>query len=103
MSGLGRPDPKQISRAMAIIDDKENWPVFVHCKRGSDRTGTIVALYRISHDHWSADRAVSEAKRHGLSLFAFRMKDYISDQYRDNLITASKAEQASRQVSGSAK
>jgi protein tyrosine/serine phosphatase len=88
---------------MAIIDEQENWPVFVHCKRGSDRTGTIVALYRISHDHWTANQALSEAQRHGLSLFAFRMKDYVSDHYRDSEITTSKAEQASRQVSGSAK
>lgn len=84
MAGLGRPTPQQISEIMAVIDAPENWPVFVHCKRGCDRTGTIIALYRISHDRWTADQAVSEAKRHGLSWFAFRMKDYISDHYRDS-------------------
>jgi protein-tyrosine phosphatase len=36
--------------------------VFVHCRRGADRTGVMVALYRITFDHWSADQAVEEMK-----------------------------------------
>lgn len=90
MAGLGRPTHQQISRVMAVIDAEENWPVFVHCKRGSDRTGTIIALYRISHDQWTADQAVSEAKQHGLSWFAFPMRDYISDHYRDKSVRKSR-------------
>lgn len=83
MPGLSRPTHEQISRVMAIIDTAENWPVFIHCKRGSDRTGTIVAIYRISHDEWTANQAMSEAKNFGLSWVEFGMKDYISDYYRD--------------------
>src|SRR2546421_4054218 len=45
MSGLNRPSDEQVARVMAIIDDSKNWPVFIHCRRGSDRTGTIVGLY----------------------------------------------------------
>jgi uncharacterized protein (TIGR01244 family) len=83
MPGMSRPTREQISRVMAVIDTAENWPVFIHCKRGSDRTGTIVALYRISHDEWTANQAMSEAKNFGLSWMEFGMKDYISDYYRD--------------------
>lgn len=83
MPGLSRPTDEQVARVMAIIDTEENKPVFIHCKRGSDRTGTIVALYRISHDDWTADKAMSEAKRHGMSWMEFGMKDYVSDYYRD--------------------
>ena len=83
MPGLSRPTHEQVERVMAIINAEENWPVFIHCKRGSDRTGTIVALYRISHDEWTASKAMSEAKDFGLSWMEFGMKDYISDYYRD--------------------
>ncbi|HEX8185228.1 MAG TPA: dual specificity protein phosphatase family protein [Blastocatellia bacterium] len=83
MPGLSRPTPEQVSRVMAIIEAEENWPVFIHCKRGSDRTGTIIALYRITHDDWTANQAMSEAKSFGLSWVEFGMKDYISDYYRD--------------------
>ena len=48
MPGLSRPSHEQVSRVMAIINAKENGPVFIHCKRGADRTGTVVAIYRIS-------------------------------------------------------
>lgn len=80
---LSRPSHEQVSRIMAILESEENWPVFVHCKRGSDRTGTVIALYRITHDEWTANQAMFEAKNFGLSWVQFGMKDYISDYFRD--------------------
>lgn len=35
-------------------------PVFVHCAHGSDRTGTMVALYRICVQGWEKDAAIEE-------------------------------------------
>ncbi len=83
MPGLSRPTHEQISRVMEIVNAQESGPVFIHCKRGSDRTGTVVAVYRISRDGWTADKALTEAKRFGLSWMEFGMKDYVSDYYRD--------------------
>jgi len=82
MPGLSRPTGEQVARVMAIVDAQENWPVFVHCKRGADRTGTIIGCYRIMHDGWTADRALSEAKQYGMSWLERGMRDYISDCYR---------------------
>jgi uncharacterized protein (TIGR01244 family) len=79
MSGLGRPTDEQVERALAIIDARENWPVFVHCQRGADRTGVIIAVYRILRNQWTAEQAIDEAKRFGLAGIQFRKKDYISD------------------------
>ena len=96
MPGLSRPTDEQIARVMAIIDAEASSPVFIHCKRGSDRTGTVVALYRISHHDWTADQAMKEAKRHGMSWMEFGMKDYVSDYYRDrNAAKISSPERAS--------
>lgn len=83
MPGLSRPTPDQVARVMAVLNDEQHWPVFIHCKRGSDRTGTVVALYRISNEEWTASQAMTEAKRHGMSWLEFGMKDYVSDYYRD--------------------
>ncbi|HSF23580.1 MAG TPA: sulfur transferase domain-containing protein [Blastocatellia bacterium] len=90
MPGLSRPTNEQISRVMTVINTRENWPVFVHCKRGSDRTGTVVAIYRISQDEWTADQALTEAKRLGLNWIEFGMKDYVSDYYRDRSVRKQK-------------
>ncbi len=99
MPGLSRPSHEQVSRVMAIIDAKENGPVFIHCKRGSDRTGTVVAIYRISRDNWTMNQAMFEAKRRGLHWIEYGMKDFISDYYRDHGTNKDKpSEKARRQA-----
>jgi uncharacterized protein (TIGR01244 family) len=82
MSGLGRPTDEQVERALAVIDARENWPVFVHCQRGADRTGVIIAVYRILRDRWTAEQAIDEAKRFGMAGVQLRKKDYIYDYYK---------------------
>jgi len=94
MPGLSRPSDEQIARVMAIVDDQENWPVFIHCKHGSDRTGTVIACYRISHDNWTGERAISEAKHYGMSWVEFGMRDYIADYYARQSRKGQKAEAA---------
>ncbi|MBA3804594.1 MAG: tyrosine-protein phosphatase [Acidobacteria bacterium] len=84
MEGLDRPKDEQVKHALEIIGDPANQPVFVHCKHGADRTGVIIAIYRMTHDGWSTEEALREAKRYGLSMFQFGMKDYIKDYGRDH-------------------
>lgn len=98
MPGLSRPTHEQISRVMEIVGDQESGPVFIHCKRGSDRTGTVVALYRISREGWTANQALIEAKRFGLSWMEFGMKDYVSDFYRNRNTGKQDSLEASRQL-----
>jgi protein tyrosine/serine phosphatase len=81
LEGLSRPSDAEIEHALVIINAPENQPVFVHCKRGSDRTGTVIAIYRISHDGWTSEQAKAEAKRYGLGFWEVGMKDYIRDYY----------------------
>ena len=82
LPGFGRPSDEQVEKVLGIINDSQNWPVFVHCHHGEDRTGTIIAVYRISHDGWTSEQAKKEAKSFGMSRFQFGMKDYISDYYK---------------------
>ncbi len=76
MKGYGRPTPDQVAQALAIIETLPS-PVFVHCRHGCDRTGTIIACYRIRHEQWSAEQALQEAKQYGISIFARGMRNYI--------------------------
>ena len=79
---LGRPSDSQIDQVLSLIDAKENGVVFVHCHHGSDRTGTVIAVYRISHDQWTDTEAKREAERFGMKFWQQGMKDYVSDYYR---------------------
>jgi protein tyrosine/serine phosphatase len=77
MKGIGAPTQEQVSKALSVLEDSNSWPVFVHCRRGSDRTGTVLACYRISHDHWKNQKALEEAKTYGLSGFERAMRSFI--------------------------
>jgi tyrosine-protein phosphatase SIW14 len=82
MSSAGRPDDEQVRRVFEIIEERDNAPVFIHCRRGSDRTGAIIAVFRIKHDGWTADRAIEEANRYGMGFIQFRKRDYIQDYFK---------------------
>ena len=84
LSNLFGPKDEKIESILAQIDRSENQPVFIHCKRGADRTGTAIAVYRITHDSWNADQANTEAKKFGFGWWQFFMKDYIDDYYREH-------------------
>jgi tyrosine-protein phosphatase SIW14 len=77
MRGMARPDNGDVSRVLGLLNDSASAPVFVHCKRGADRTGTIIACYRISHDSWEPKRALSEARGDGMSFFQRSMQHYV--------------------------
>jgi len=77
MSGAGTPKGEQVKQILALFE-KFSDPIFVHCQHGCDRTGTIVACYRIQHDHWSAELALQEAKRYGISRLEVLMKRYVN-------------------------
>lgn len=54
------PENDDVVRFLKIVTNKENQPVFVHCQHGSDRTGTMCAIYRIAVQGWDRDEALKE-------------------------------------------
>ena len=80
----GRPQDARVRRILEIIAAPENGRVLVHCRTGVDRTGMIVALYRMTHDGWSANDALAEADRNGMRRTQFWMRDYTED-YGDRI------------------
>ena len=50
---------------LKAVTDTNNLPVFVHCQRGADRTGTMCAMYRIVVCGWSKADAIEEMKDGG--------------------------------------
>jgi tyrosine-protein phosphatase SIW14 len=77
MGALSAPSDQQIASALETLDDVSAAPVFIHCKRGADRTGTVIACYRIRHDQWENQKALSEARKNGLSWVERGMQQYI--------------------------
>ena len=80
-----RPKVGEVELILAQINAAANQPVFVHCKRGSDRTGTVIAIYRMVHDGWDAKTAGDEAEQYGIGWWQRGMRDFINDYYRDRI------------------
>jgi tyrosine-protein phosphatase SIW14 len=78
---IGRPSDAKVQRVLAIINAAENQPVFVHCNYGRDRTGLMIAIYRLANEGWTAEEAQREASRHGMFWWKFGLKSYIRDYY----------------------
>ena len=76
MKGVVSPTDEQISKVLALLDSPD--PVFVHCKRGADRTGTVIACYRMAHDSWQNQQALREAKSLGMAFTQVGLKRYIT-------------------------
>ena len=54
------PSDRAIKQFLQVIERADNRPVFVHCLHGQDRTGCLIAIYRIEKMGWSADQAYAE-------------------------------------------
>jgi tyrosine-protein phosphatase SIW14 len=77
MTGLTPPTEAEITRILSILEDPVQGPVFVHCKRGADRTGAVIAAYHVEHEKWDNRKALKDAMAHGMSYFQFPRQGYI--------------------------
>jgi protein tyrosine/serine phosphatase len=63
MDGMAAPTNEQ-SKLLALLDSDD--VIFVHCRSGRDRTGVVIAWYRVAHDHCRNQKALKEAKSYGM-------------------------------------
>jgi protein tyrosine/serine phosphatase len=59
-----RPSQRAITQFLKLVNDPANFPVYVHCQGGRHRTGVMTAVYRMTKDGWTADRAYQEMKQY---------------------------------------
>jgi tyrosine-protein phosphatase SIW14 len=60
-----------VIRFLRVVTDPNRTPIFVHCQHGSDRTGTMCAIYRIVVQGWSKDEAIEEMTKGGFGFNRF--------------------------------
>ncbi len=77
MHGMETPSDATVAKVLAILESTQSGPVFVHCHRGADRTGGIIAVYRIEHDHWDNAKALKEARQMGMSWYQTAIQHYV--------------------------
>lgn len=73
------PTAEQVSTFLNLFREQPTHTIFVHCREGVDRTGVMMALYRIAIDHFSVDRAIDEMKAfHYRYIFHPHLEEYVT-------------------------
>ena len=71
--------PERIEEILGIVNDPANGPVLVHCRQGHDRTGTIVACWRMKYQGWTYEESLEEAAAYGFNPLWDEFRDAIWD------------------------
>jgi hypothetical protein len=54
------PEDEDVVKFLRIATTPAMQPVLVHCQHGSDRTGLMVAIYRVAFEGWTKAQATDE-------------------------------------------
>lgn len=63
------PNQAQIDAFLEVVDDRRNYPIFVHCFHGADRTGLLIGIYRLVRCKWTFEEAYREMLACGFHRF----------------------------------
>lgn len=56
-------EEEDILEVLRILNNPANQPILVHCTHGADRTGLMMASYRMIIQGWSKEAAIAEMKQ----------------------------------------
>ncbi len=77
-SGFQKPDNHQVAQFLELLQQQRHRKIFVHCRRGAERTGVMLAAYRIAVQGWPAEPALAEMEAFKFRGFWFRhLKHYV--------------------------
>jgi protein tyrosine phosphatase (PTP) superfamily phosphohydrolase (DUF442 family) len=61
------PHDEVFAKFLTVVHENKSKKIFVHCRLGDDRTGMMVAAYRIAEEGWTADEAMNEMRSFGFT------------------------------------
>jgi tyrosine-protein phosphatase SIW14 len=61
------PHDEVFAKFFKVVHDNKGKKIFVHCRLGDDRTGMMVAAYRMAEEGWTADEAMNEMRSFGFT------------------------------------
>ena len=77
MESATAPSREQVNAILAAIASSPG-RVFVHCQAGKDRTGAIIACYRIAQHKWTSEEALREAVDFRMARTSVELKDFVT-------------------------
>ena len=63
------PHDEVFAKFLKLLEDNRDKKIFVHCRYGDDRTGMMIAAYRMADEAWTSDEARKEMEKFGFHRF----------------------------------
>ena len=79
------PRRKDVKQFLSVLDQSQKHPIFVHCLHGKDRTGIMIALYRIVEESWTVHDAYKEMEACGFHKYRLRPFKWHLFKFAENL------------------
>ncbi len=73
------PEDEDVVEFLGIVTNPANQPVFVHCQGGTDRTGMMIAAYRMVIQGWTREQALAEMRENGFNEIWQPLEEYIEN------------------------
>lgn len=73
------PSDNQVASFLKLLRDNPKQKIFVHCYYGDDRTGVMIAAYRMAEQHWTADQAYNEMRFFHFHTYMILMGHYVKE------------------------
>ena len=62
---------------LALVRDPARRPIYVHCEHGVDRTGAMMAVYRMEDEGWSNADAYAEMVSYGAHMIFRDLRNFV--------------------------
>ena len=85
------PTDEQVRQFLTVACDSSQYPMFIHCHAGKDRTGAMSAIYRMEACGWTKDEAIEEMRAFGFAGRYKRLFNYVSEYSPHPIQTAAAA------------
>jgi protein tyrosine phosphatase (PTP) superfamily phosphohydrolase (DUF442 family) len=79
---IDQPEGKQVAQFLRIVQDNPDKRIFAHCEYGRERTGVMVAAFRMAMQHWTPAQAQGEMRAFGFRddwrhFWNFHLEEYV--------------------------
>jgi tyrosine-protein phosphatase SIW14 len=71
------PETEDVLKFLSLATNPDNRPLFVHCRQGVDRTGMMIAVYRMAVQDWPRAKAIAEMKQMGFNDWNVLIERYL--------------------------
>jgi tyrosine-protein phosphatase SIW14 len=83
INAFSTPSDADVKKIENLLNDSKNFPIYIHCKHGEDRTGLMIGLYRFEHGLSAAD-AYREMLDLGFHRILFSLDSYFKNKTHMN-------------------